>query len=223
MTVSKNPLKIKNMFNSIAEEYDFNNNLISLGLHNKVKQFAIKNLTLKNNMRVLDECTGTGDIAYLLTKQNPNIEVIGIDFSEKMTETARKKHPGITFLRADCTKLPFLSNSFDIVTMSFGLRNIEDYKQAIKESFRVLEDGGKFLYLDFGDKNFFSKSFDILTEILIQSEPYKYLIKSKADFFTPGNLIKEFEKEGFIFKLRKDYLFGIISMLIFEKGKTAFC
>ena len=112
--------------------------------------------------------------------------------------------------------------------MCFGLRNIEDYSKAIKESFRVLEDSGELLYLDFGEKSIFSDIFDfmacIATKILYgKNTPYEYLVKSKREFFTPKNLIQEFEKEGFILKMRKDYLFGIISMQIYEKTKTAYC
>lgn len=228
MTVSKNPEDIKKMFNKIASKYDFNNNIISLGLHKLIKRLAVSNLTLKNNMRILDECSGTGDIAYYLKRRNTNTDIIGVDFSEKMVEIARKKHPKITFLQEDCTKLPFTSNSFDIITMSFGLRNISDHKQAIKESFRVLEDGGQLMHLDFGKKNFISQIFDFIVKKTIHlfygnKLPYDYLVKSKNEFFTPENLIREFESEGFILKKRKDYLFGIISMQIFEKSQTAYC
>ncbi len=228
MTVSKNPNEIREMFNKIADKYDFNNNIISLGLHKLIKKIAIKRLIINDNMRILDECTGTGDIANYISKNNKTLNIIGIDFSENMIEIARKKHPKITFLQEDCTKLPFQNNSFDIITMSFGLRNIENYKQAIKESFRVLEDNGQLMHLDFGRKNFFSKIFDFIAEktthiLYGKAVPYEYLVKSKREFFTPENLIKEFEKEGFILKERKDYLFGIISMQIFIKSETAYC
>ncbi len=228
MTVSKNPDDIKNMFNKIASHYDANNNFISLGLHKIIKKKAVKELIIKNNMRVLDECCGTGDISGYLRRQNKYIDITGIDFSEKMIQIARKKYPDITFLEGNCTHLPFLNNSFDIVTMSFGLRNIENYKAAIKESFRVLEDGGQLMHLDFGEKNFISKIFDFIASKLIRlfygnKIPYEYLVKSKKEFFTPENLIREFESEGFILKKRKDYLFGVISMQIFKKSKTAYC
>ncbi len=228
MTVSKNPHDIKAMFNNIAFQYDRNNNIISLGLHKLIKKVALKHLCIKNNDRILDECAGTGDIAAGIRSLNQNTDVIGVDFSENMIDIAKKKYPNITFLQADCTDLPFSNNSFDIITMSFGLRNIENYQKAIRESFRVLVDGGQFLHLDFGRKNFFSKIFDFIAEksisIFYKNQiPYEYLVKSKREFFTPENLIKEFEKEGFLLKLKKDYLFGIISAQIFEKSKTEYC
>lgn len=228
MTVSKNPNDIKNMFNEIASQYDKNNNFISLGLHKFVKKTALKHLSIKNNDRILDECTGTGDIAAIIREINPQNDIVGVDFSENMINIAKNKYPNITFLQADCTDLPFSNNSFDIITMSFGLRNIENYIKAIRESFRVLSDGGQFLHLDFGRKNFFSKVFDFVAEksisIFYKNQiPYKYLVSSKREFFTPENLIKEFEKEGFTLICRQDYLFGIISMQIFEKSKTAYC
>ena len=228
MTVSKNPNDIKNMFNEIANYYDRNNNIISLGVHKFVKKAALKHLDIKNNDRILDECAGTGDIAAIIREINPKTDIVGVDFSENMINIARKKYPEITFLQADCTDLPFSNDSFDIIAMSFGLRNIENYQKSIRESFRVLVDGGQFLHLDFGQKNFFSKVFDVIAEKTIfifykNRIPYEYLVSSKREFFTPENLIKEFEKEGFVLKYRKDYLFGIISMQIFEKTKTAYC
>jgi len=228
MTVSKNPEDIKKLFNSIASKYDINNNLISLGLHQFIKKLAIKNLPIKDNARILDACTGTGDIAGYLSKINPYLSITGIDFSEEMLNLAKKKFPKVTFLEGDCTNLPFASESFDIITMSFGLRNIENYKQAIKECFRVLDNNGILLHLDFGKKNFLSKVFDFFVEKIIRlfygaQLPYEYLVKSKREFFTPDKLIQEFESEGFKLNKRRDYLFGIISMQIFEKTKTEYC
>lgn len=223
MTISKNPKKIQEMFNSIAAKYDFNNNLISLGLHRMVKFLSVKNLELKNGAKILDECTGTGDFAQFLTELNPDTEITGVDFSENMLKIARKKVPCVKFIHADCTNLPFENENFDIITMGFGLRNIEDYQTAIHETFRVLKSGGQFLHLDFGEKNSFSKIFDLIVPPLIKifygkKLPYKYLLESKREFFTPENLIKTFEESGFVFKKRQNYLFGIISMVIMQKS-----
>ena len=223
MTISKNPEKIRSMFNSIAAKYDFNNNLISLGMHKFVKYMSIKNLEITDNSKILDECTGTGDFAKFLLKLNPKTDVTGTDFSENMLKFAKKKVPRAKFIPADSTNLPFADQTFDIVTMGFGLRNIEDYDKAITETWRVLKNNGQFLHLDFGKKNFCSKIFDIIVPPLIkifygQNLPYKYLLNSKKDFPPPDELIKLFEKHNFSLKCRKDYLFGVISMQIMQKG-----
>lgn len=222
MTISKNPHKIREMFNNIAEKYDFNNNIISLGTHRFIKYLSVKHLDISGGAKILDECCGTGDFAKFILKRNADCDVTGVDFSKNMLKIAEKKVPQAKFIQADCTDLPFEDKVFDIITMGFGLRNIEDYEKAIKESYRVLKHGGQFLHVDFGEKNFFSKIFDIIVPPVInifygKKLPYKYLVESKREFFTPEKLIKTFEQHNFRLKTRKDYLFGVISAQIFEK------
>lgn len=219
--MDKSPQKIKEMFNQIAEKYDFNNNLISFGLHKLVKNFAIKNH--KFSGKCLDLCTGTGDIAYLLYKQN--CEVIGLDFSENMLSIAKFKYPNIKFIEGDCTNLPFEDNSFDTVTISFGLRNIENYDKALDEIYRVLKPDGIFFHLDFCKNNILANIiYDFVIPKLVKifyrnNLPYKYLVQSKKDFFN-NNILKEiFEKHHFIHKKTNIYLLGMISG-IFCKKKT---
>ncbi len=93
-------------------------------------------------------------------------KIIGVDFSDKMLEIARKKCSDIDFLEADCTQLPFEDKSFDLCTISFGLRNIENMEKALQEIYRVLKKGGVFVNLDFGQ-----------TEQILQLflKPYMYL------------------------------------------------
>ena len=216
--MDKNPQKIKEMFNEIAMNYDFNNNIISFGLHKKVKTSAIKHYKFLG--KCLDLCTGTGDIAELLSK---NCEVIGLDFSSKMLEIARKKHPNITFIEGDCTNLPFEDNSFDVVTISFGLRNIENYDKALSEIFRVLKPNGKFLHLDFGKTNILANFlYDIAIPKIVKliygkNLPYEYLIQSKKLFFNEKQLNNLFEKHGLKVLKNKNFLFGTISSQLCEK------
>ncbi len=222
MTISKNPEKIQEMFNIIAERYDRNNTLISLGTHNFIKYMSVKNLEIKSGAKILDSCTGTGDIANLIKIFNPDTEVTGVDFSKNMLDIAKRKFPSVKFIHADCTNLPFEDETFDIVTMSFGLRNIEDYGSALRETYRVLKSGGQFLHLDFGEKNFFSKVFNIIIPPLIKVFygnflPYTYLLESKNEFPPPDDLVKLFESYGFKKKFVRNFLFGIISVQIMKK------
>lgn len=228
MKIDKSPETIHKMFNTVAQRYDFLNNLMSFGTHNYVKYMSIKNLVIKPHDSVLDLCCGTGDLARLIKKIQPEAHVTGIDFSEKMLEIAVRKNSAkeqcrqIKYIQGDVTDLPYEDNTFDFVTMGFGLRNIANAEKAVEEAYRVLRPNGSFLHLDFGKKNLLSKIYDKTTPLLIRlasgnSIPYSYLINSKKIFPLPEELIKDFESKGFKFKKREDYLLGVISAQIMTK------
>ena len=220
--VDKSPEKISEMFDNISTYYDRNNNIISIGLHKIIKIFALKLLDFSDNMKILDLCCGTGDITGILYNSKYNLNILGIDFSKGMLKIAKKRFPNADFQFGDATKLDIENSTIDIITMTFGLRNIENRQSAIKESYRVLKNGGQFLHLDFGYKNIFSNIFNFIAINGIRllygkCLPYKYLIQSKNEFPEPETLIKEFENEGFKMKKKKDYLFGILSAQVYYK------
>ena len=225
----KNPRYIRDLFNSISNNYDKLNDIMSFGLHRKIKKDIIKPLNTPLTVyhlpfTILDLCTGTGDLAAILKEKYPEAKVIGVDFSEKMLEIARRKHTDIEFLEADCTNLPFEDESFDLCTISFGLRNIEDMEKALNEIYRVLKKGGIFINLDLGKPNKFFNLFckpymylwvAILGKIFHGSEtPYKYLAASNETFPSPAELVKIYEKIGFSNIKNKNYLFGQIASQI---------
>ena len=222
-SIDKSPQIIRQMFDNIAYVYDFNNNLISLGLQKKIKEASVKELNLRDNLQILDLFTGTGDIIKILLNSNYKLKPTGVDFSANMLEIAKEKIPGIKFIHSDAGQLPFRDQMFDIVTMGFGLRNAYDYNKIISESYRVLTPGGELMHLDFsGGKRITSLIFELTAKIIIKNiiknpAPYEYLLKSRRTFFAPEKLIEEFETAGFKLKKRKDFLFGIISLQIFEK------
>lgn len=222
MTISKTTENIRNLFNQIAVRYDFMNNLISLGLHRAVKSDAISLLDIRPHIKILDACCGTGDIAELIKTKEHLTDITGIDFSENMLSIAKKRIKDVNFIKGDITATNFPSESFNIVAMSFGLRNIQNPEKALYEINRILKTGGEFLHLDFGNKNILSGIFDIEAPIFAKffakdTEPYKYLVKSKEVFPSPDELISDFEKSGFKFKNRKDFLFGALSAQVMEK------
>lgn len=222
MTFDKTPDNIQKMFNMIADKYDFVNNLMSFGTQNYVKYFSIKLLDIKPHDSVLDICCGTGDLSGIIKKIQPNAQVTGIDFSEKMLAIAKKKYSKINFLQGDATKLPFEDSMFDYVVMGFGLRNILNAEKAVEEVYRVLKPNGEFLHLDFGQKNVASKIYDLITPVMVKfftnnPQAYKYLINSKQEFPLPNELIKDFESKGFEFKCCKDFLCGVISAQVLKK------
>lgn len=222
MTLDKTPASIRTMFNMIANKYDFVNNVMSFGTQNHVKNRAIKMLDIKPHDNVIDLCCGTGDLSGIIKKTSPHACITGIDFSEKMLSVAKEKYTDICFMQGDVTNLPYADNSFDFAVMGFGLRNILNAEKAVEEVYRILKPNGKFLHLDFGRKNFASRVYDKMTPLLIKlftenTQAYSYLIKSKQEFLTPKDLIKDFESKGFKLVKRKDFLCGVISAQVLEK------
>lgn len=217
----KNPQKIKDMFDNIASYYDKMNNLMSFYLHKKIKTKAVKMLDIKPKSYVLDLCCGTGDLCGIISDFQRKIRIIGVDNSLNMLKIAKSKYPNLTFIQGDCTNLPF-DDEFDYVTISFGLRNIENRKLALTQIYKSLKTGGMILHLDFGKHNFLNKIFDKILPFLVKilkkdEKSYEYLLKSKNTYPEPSELIKEFEKSGFKFVKQKDFLFGAISAQVMKK------
>ncbi len=213
-------LKIGEMFDKIALEYDFLNNLISFCLHKYVKSKSLSLLKIKENSKILDICTGTGDITKILKEKYKTFDIVGVDVSSNMLEIAKKKNPEITYILADVKNLPFPNSIFDYVISSFGYRNILDKKSAISEIKRVLKREGKFLHLDFGSF-FFEPVYNIYLLVTAKIfsknfDAYKYLVQSRKKFLKE-NYIKEFENNGFVVKTKKSFFFGAILCIIFEK------
>lgn len=222
MSFDKSPQKIQIMFNIIANRYDFFNNLMSLSTQRYIKYKSIKNLNIKPHDKIIDLCCGTGDLSIIIKQIEPQADVTGIDFSDKMLEIAKQKSQNIQYLQGDVTALPYPDNTFDCAVMGFGLRNIQNAEKAVEEAYRILKPGGCFMHLDFGKKNLISKVFDItipvLTKLFTENySAYTYLIKSKQIFPEPEDLIKDFESKGFKLKKRQDFLFGVISMQVMVK------
>jgi len=225
----KNPENVKILFNNLAKNYDFFNHVISLGMQSRVKKNCLKLLKISNGFKILDICTGTGDLALYLNKINPNTNVVGIDFSDKMLQEANKKkknNKNIQFLIADGRELPFEDNTFDVITIGFGLRNIENYERVIDEIKRVLKPQGQVLNIDFScDDGFFNSVFDMLTRIstIFSSEKsaYDYLITSKKSFLNTSELISLFRRKEYIFLQRKYYAFKVIAVELFRNNKKS--
>lgn len=146
--------QIEEMFDSIAPSYDFMNNAMTMGLHkkwrNKALKAAISLLPPDTPSKILDVATGTGDVAFRLHSLLPTAKVTGIDLSEGMLSIAREKlqklpkeqRELIAFGKADCLALPFHNGEFDLITIAYGIRNFSHLAKGIKEMKRVLRTGG---------------------------------------------------------------------------------
>ena len=216
---------INQMFNNIAKNYDKLNNIISLGQHSAVKKRAINNVALKSDSKVLDICTGTGDIAiYISNKIVIDGKVTGIDFSDNMLEIARNKAKdikNIEFINGDALALPFQDGEFDACFISFGLRNLSDFKAALLEMKRVTRKGGLVINIDTGKPKgvlnifhhiYFFNIVPIFGRLFNgNASPYKYLPQSTKEFPSGEELVRLFEEIGLMEVQKFDYLFGAIS------------
>ena len=145
--------RVEDLFAAVAPRYDLINDLQSLGLHRLWKRRLVALADLKAQEQVLDVCCGTGDVAFAL--ESTGAQVTGLDFSEPMLSVARQRQSQrgssqVRFLQGDALRLPFPDHSFDVVTISYGLRNLSDFHAGLSELSRVLKPGGRLLVLDFG-------------------------------------------------------------------------
>jgi demethylmenaquinone methyltransferase/2-methoxy-6-polyprenyl-1,4-benzoquinol methylase len=136
--------KVHELFATIARRYDLLNDIMSAGLHRRWKRRLV---TLAGQPHdVLDLCCGTGDIALLF-----RAHVVGADFTGEMLRVAQaRRQSDVEWVRADALRLPFREDSFDVVSVGYGLRNLADIEAGLREVLRVLRPGGKLLSLDFG-------------------------------------------------------------------------
>ena len=146
--VARDPEIVREMFDRVARRYDLANHLLSFGCDFSWRRRAAEIVADWNPACLLDLATGTGDLALVIQRKLPTVEVVGLDFSSAMLALARRKgvHQLVT---GDAAKLPLAHQSFDVVTIAFGLRNIRDWGAALREMQRVLTSAGHLLVLDF--------------------------------------------------------------------------
>lgn len=146
--------RVRDLFAEVAPRYDLINDLQSLGLHRLWKRRLIRLAAIQPGDKALDLCCGTGDVALALRARGA--EVVGVDFSGPMLDVARDRAARdrdsreIQFEQGDALALRFPDRSFDVVTISYGLRNLSDIPRGLEEMHRVLRPGGRLLILDFG-------------------------------------------------------------------------
>jgi len=186
---------VREVFDSVANNYDLMNDVMSLGIHRLWKRFAISMAGLKPGQRVLDLAGGTGDLAILMAPQvGADGHIVLSDINAAMLQNGRGNlldrgiSGNVTFAQLNAEQLPFPDNSFDLVTMAFGLRNVTDKQRALEAIYRVLRPGGRLLVLEFSRPaavlrpayDFYS--FNILPKlgrlIAKDEDSYRYLAES---------------------------------------------
>ncbi len=203
--------QVRSMFASIASDYDKINSVLSFGIHHLWRNTAVKESGAKPGDRVLDCATGTGDLAITF-KQTVGAEgyVLGTDFCKEMIEPApgkaHKKSLDIDFEVADAMNLPYEDNSFDITSIAFGIRNVDDPVQALSEMARVVKPGGRVVVLEFGQPSgLLSLPYQIYSKYVMPAvggflsgnkDAYTYLPETSAKFPAAGKFIELMDKTG---------------------------
>jgi demethylmenaquinone methyltransferase/2-methoxy-6-polyprenyl-1,4-benzoquinol methylase len=186
---------VKGVFDSVASKYDLMNDVLSLGMHRLWKRYTIASANIKTGDKVLDIAGGTGDLAIEFRKKvGVSGRVILSDINASMLNEGRanltnKGIFGVDFVQLNAQYLPFNNNTFDCVSIAFGLRNVTDKDQALREMYRILKPGGCLLILEFSktDSEFLKKFYDFysfnimpkLGEIIADDkDSYQYLAES---------------------------------------------
>jgi len=217
---------VTKVFQDVFDKYDLMNDLMSLGVHRLWKKDFINWLNPQKNTTLIDVASGTGDIAKLyLNKINYRGRVYCVDESEDMLSINKEKLKRDTNVKWFCSsaeKLPFKNNYFDYYTISFGIRNIENINNALKEAYRVLKPGGRFLCLEFSKVEneilnqlykTYSKSIPQLGKFIIgKSGPYEYLINSIEKFYSQEKFFQLIKKQNFINVSYRNLSGGIVAI-----------
>jgi demethylmenaquinone methyltransferase/2-methoxy-6-polyprenyl-1,4-benzoquinol methylase len=232
--IDKTPTRIAGMFDAIAPRYDLLNHVLSVGLDRRWRAKAIAVLDLPPAGRVLDLCTGTGDLAVAAVRGGTNVSVVGVDFAGAMLRLALAKvragglAPVIRLVRGDATRIPLADGSFDAATIGFGIRNVADPESALAEIARVLRPGGRLAILEFGQPRipgistlytwYFRYVLPLVGRMVSKHQSaYSYLPASVVNFPPPAEFARAIEARGFNIVRAIPLTFGIVYLYTAER------
>ena len=211
-TIQEKTKLVNSVFTEVYKKYDIMNDVMSLGIHRIWKNKFIDWMNPSRNASLIDVASGTGDIAKLFSLRNKNISTVTcIEPNEEMFKKGKKNlasFNNIKWIKSRAETLPVEDNMFDFYSISYGIRNVSDINKALKEAYRVLKPGGRFMCLEFSKINNellnflyknYSKAIPILGKYIVgSSKPYDYLIRSINDFYNQKQLLELITNNGFI-------------------------
>jgi demethylmenaquinone methyltransferase/2-methoxy-6-polyprenyl-1,4-benzoquinol methylase len=226
--------KIQQMFGTIAPRYDFLNRMLSFGIDRRWRKKAVRLLKFREGARILDVATGTGDVALEIARVTPpSVKITGADFCKEMVDLGQVKidqspYAGRIDLKvAPCEDLPFPNETFDSITIAFGIRNVVDRKLGLAEMWRVLRPGGRMIILEFSTPRsqlfrqiyyfYFRRLLPVIGGLVSKYNAYKYLPDSVLEFPSHEEFAGMIEDAGFRSVHIKELTFGIASIYVGDK------
>ncbi len=232
MTVDKSPHRIREMFGQIAGRYDFLNHLLSAGMDLSWRRRTVRLTRPKGEAKVLDVCTGTADLALAYWRAGRGEwRVVGADFCHPMLAIGMEKCRragafGVTLIEADALHLPFADEAFDVVSVAFGLRNLSDADQGLREMARVCRSGGRVAVLEFSMPRmrgwrglygwYFRHVLPLLGQALArnQQQAYNYLPESVGEFPQREALLARLQQAGLREVRWHSFTFGVAGLYV---------
>jgi demethylmenaquinone methyltransferase/2-methoxy-6-polyprenyl-1,4-benzoquinol methylase len=235
--LDKTPVRIANMFDAIAPRYDLLNHVLSAGMDRGWRDRAVDALSLAPGARVLDLCTGTGDLAIAIVRRTTGASVVGVDFAGEMLRLARVKlgaaslERRVRLVRGDATRIPLPNASCDAATIAFGIRNVAQPDRALAELARVIRPGGRLAILEFGKpripgvRTLYSWYFRYLLPLVGRlvskhQSAYSYLPASVGAFPPPSEFSRMLAATGFSQVRAVPLTFGIVYLFTAERAMT---
>ncbi|MDQ0350860.1 demethylmenaquinone methyltransferase/2-methoxy-6-polyprenyl-1,4-benzoquinol methylase [Alkalibacillus filiformis] len=226
--------KVHNVFEKIYKRYDRMNSIISFQRHKAWRKTVMKQMNVEKDSHCLDVCCGTGDWTLALADAvGPKGNVVGLDFSQNMLSVGEEKKreqsaDQVTFVHGDAMSLPYEDNSFDYVTIGFGLRNVPDYMQVLKEMYRVVKPGGQVVCLETSQPTlpvfkqlyffYFKHIMPLFGKMFAKSyEEYAWLHESTKNFPGKTKLKSMFFEAGFDDVKVKSFALGAAAMHLGKK------
>jgi demethylmenaquinone methyltransferase/2-methoxy-6-polyprenyl-1,4-benzoquinol methylase len=222
---------IRAMFDDIAPRYDLLNRILSFGIDRRWRRYAVGQLDIPPQGKVLDIATGTGDVALEIASRTPDsVQIVGEDLTRGMLVHAQRKIAAspyahrIHLVNAPCEAIPHPDNIFDGITIAFGIRNVVEREAGLREMCRVLKPGGRVVVLEFSQPKsrvfgaiydiYFNRVLPFVAGLLSTRSAYRYLPDSVAAFPSREEFKAKMEEAGFTSVRYRDLTFGIATVYV---------